>query len=68
MCIRDRLYAEFVAAVRLCSRSYPNLDPETFARRITHQRELAKKRHQTQALRMRVEVVDDRPVIFIRPR
>ncbi len=64
----SRLYAEFIAAVRLCNRPLPRIDAKTFASRIQRQRELARKKHATQHLKMHVEVVDDRPVIFIRPR
>ena len=63
-----RLYAEFLAAVRLCNRPLPRIDAKTFAARIRRQRELARQKHETDKLKMHVKVVDDRPVIFIRPR
>jgi hypothetical protein len=64
----SRLYAEFLAAVRLCNRPLPRIDARTFAARIQRQRELARQKHATRDLKMHVKVVDDRPVIFIRPR
>ena len=63
-----RLYAEFLAAVRQCNRPLPRIDSKTFAARIQRQRELARQKHETDKLKMHVKVVDDRPVIFIRPR